>query len=65
MNITTRFLVKELKNGLLLDPVNSWDDEYFSEYGYESKEEALKAILNSDCCSLNLVILENVYVTVD
>ena len=40
MNITTRFLVKELKNGLLLDPVNSWDDEYFSEYGYESKEEA-------------------------
>ena len=44
MNITTRFLVKELKNGLLLDPVNSWDDEYFSEYGYESKEEALKEI---------------------
>lgn len=28
MNITTRFLVKELKNGLLLDPVNSWDNVY-------------------------------------
>jgi hypothetical protein len=61
MELRMAWFVKELSNGLLIDPCDYEGFEYFSSYGYSTEEEALEAILKSDYHSINLVVLKNVY----
>jgi len=62
MKLCKFWLVKELVNGLLIDPYD-YDKErhYFNTSGYSLKDEALEAIIDSECSSSNLVILEHIY----
>jgi hypothetical protein len=39
------------------EPSNSWDDQLFSYYGYDSLEEAQEAILEKGCVNGEYVIL--------
>jgi len=50
-----KYVIKELKNGLLLDPLYHWDDKMFDEY--ETIEEAIEQIESRDHCWGELVIL--------
>jgi len=52
------------EDGLLKHPKHAWGDTIFNKYGYESLEEALKAIEKSDYGS-NLIVVPSVDAVMD
>jgi hypothetical protein len=61
MELRMAWFVKELRNGLLVDPIDPNGLPCFATCGYSKRGSALQAILDSNYCSINLVVLENVY----
>jgi hypothetical protein len=42
MELSKRYLWKTIsEDGLLKDPMNTWGDQVFNQWGYKTKEEAI------------------------